>query len=378
MPIKDSMFAGQGGGEDKPTPAEEPAKPKRRTKEQLIADAVIPGPTDIVKVEFTASSTKGDREWQKAVELFREGKVKFVDGSLRYAVLKLDQQAAEDGAGDSEVVEKIATATARWLDLQQRIDAATEDEEVRTLSEESEQVRDEINQLGGQDPASEEAYANRDFTPGALVGKRGPEYVPENAMTGDEIITGSKADKTEETYYVGYGHVLMKDPPTHEDVPVMAGARWVREGENDWRSYELIDGDESEDEPDVPATIGEGIAKSGAGEPLKVDRETVAPVAEQVGGVQLGLWKVSMGYLEKIGLPDYSSLQIGPCSAQTHVLDDGRRTKAVMHGRDVEVPTAVVEMLQQCGQVAELAMRAERQAMINFLEAVKPGSTKPQ
>lgn len=87
------------------------------------------------------------------------------------------------------------------------------------------------------------------------------------------------------------------------------------------------------------------------------------------------LVRISFGYLEKIGLPEYSALNIGPCQVTGYVEDTGEMIE--VHTKDgVKLARkAVVEGLRQCGIDAEAAMRAERQSLINFLEAVKGQSS---
>src|SRR5688572_17156323 len=78
----------------------EPKKRARRTKAQMIADAVIPGDEEKVVLKLTDTGSTVERPWLVAVEMFRAGKAEFVDppeapSPLKYAVMKMDEQKSE-------------------------------------------------------------------------------------------------------------------------------------------------------------------------------------------------------------------------------------------------------------------------------------------
>lgn len=379
MPIKPSAVL--DGGEQEPKPpagapeageqAEAPpAKRRRRSKAEILADTVVPGEDDLVQVKFISTGTKGERPWLVAVELYREDKIEFVPKELKYAVEKMDQQKGaapaakpDDGPGKADdPKEEIEGLTARWSGLQTRIDALDPgSQDAAVLAEEAEIVRGQIMELGGTDPASDAGYEQR--TRRGEVGKD----VPPDAQVGDEVIIGL------ETYRVGHGNVLVQGQVgTSEGEIIHPQRRWkhvLGTGGKEWESQALSARSEK---PSPLAVTG--------GQEMTIEREVVersaAPSGVTVDG--LGVWKVTMGYKEKIGLPDYSNIEIGPASAQHQVVDDGRRvTMTREDGSTVELPAAAVEGMAKCAQVCEYVMRAERTAMINFLEAVKPGSTRP-
>lgn len=366
MPINLDALSGEDKKDEKAEEVSKPAakaKAKRRTKTELIADATIPGDEENVEIKMTQNGSKVERPWLVAVELFREDKAEFVDKSLKYAVLKMDQQkeggsdftqSSSGAAQASPNADEIDGLTKRWSELQERLDnldSQTESTEHETLTEESDMVRVKIMELGGQDPASDEAYQQR----------AGSALIPEGAELGDEIIING--DKS----YVGHGGFLTQISPSvsKDDMTmVKPKRRWIQT-DGEWSSSDFALASSPPAAAPKPAS---------APQPKTVESETVK-VPGSVEQVSELVYKVSGGYLEKIGLPDYSSFQIGPTMVQHHVVDDGRRVEVEMGGRTVKLPASVVEGLQECFQISEYVMRAERQAAINFLEAVKPGST---
>jgi hypothetical protein len=102
------------------------------------------------------------------------------------------------------------------------------------------------------------------------------------------------------------------------------------------------------------------------------------PVQRKFEQVDTLTWKISTGVLEKIGLPDYSSLQIGPINITRHVFDDGRRSTVQVGDREASVPTSVVEAFDEANVTVEYITREFRGQIITYLEAVKPGSTMPR
>lgn len=364
MPIKTGAF---GGDATPPLASDQqeskPAKRTRRKKEDLINDVVIPGQDDTIEVKFTATGNKGERPWNIAVELFREGKVEFVTKDptgidLKYAVEKMDrQQSGDPPAPKSPDLDPSSTEglTLRWQKLQEMIGEQHPGSDIEALNEESELVRKQIVELGGSDPAAPDT--------GAESGKKGSESVPPDADVGDIVRIGA------DTYRVGHGGVLTQGPVSVDGEPALPKRAWQRElgtgGNGEWQVVETFPQDAVK-----PPSNGHKDAP--------VEQQVVDPEMREVAP---GIWKVGTGVLEKIGLPEYSSLQIGPNTMSTAVLDDGRRTKTKMpHGdeREVVVPTAVVEAYGLCADTVEYVSSLQRRQLIAFLEAAKPGSTQPQ
>jgi hypothetical protein len=121
-----------------------------------------------------------------------------------------------------------------------------------------------------------------------------------------------------------------------------------------------------ESEPDEPKPAGNGQP---AHMPSGAAYAKPGEVALGPGGAPM--IRVSSGYLEKIGLPEYSGLQIGPTQVTDYVEDRGEMIEVQTKDGVKYARKAVVDALRQCNIDAEAAMRAERQSMINFLEAVK-------
>src|SRR3954464_3076907 len=65
---------------------------KRRTKAELIADAVVPVADAQIEVKDSGTGARIKRPWPEAVALVKGGQAEFVDKSLKYAVLKMEQQ----------------------------------------------------------------------------------------------------------------------------------------------------------------------------------------------------------------------------------------------------------------------------------------------
>lgn len=375
MPIKQSGFdEGTKPDEPKPdAPKDETAKPRRRNKAQLIADAVIPADDDVVQLKFMSTGTKGERKWLEAVELFRDKKVEFVDppdapSPLKYAVEKMDQEKggappAEKKDLDDSSVEGL---TLRWLNLQAALDEMGTDEGREQLDEEAEMVRKQIVEIGGQDPASDEAYAARaGDDPDKKV-----DDLPAEAQLGDEIRIGA------DVFRLGHGNTLTSGPVEKDGAAAKPRHQWQRElgtgGKGPWQIVETypVEGDDDKPEGDT--------SKGAFADPAPGETTGPVQVANSVEHVNGNIYRVTMGYLEKIGLPDYSALHIGPATVTHEVADDGRRIKVTMGDREVELPAAVVEAQKESAHICEYVMRSERSALIHFLEAVKPGSTQPK
>jgi hypothetical protein len=93
------------------------------------------------------------------------------------------------------------------------------------------------------------------------------------------------------------------------------------------------------------------------------------PAGVSIEPIADGAWKVGTGILEKIGLPDYSSLQIGPISASRTAVDDGRRSTVMIGDREAQIPTAVVEIAREAMDIVEYIARYQRGELVSFLES---------
>lgn len=364
MPINPSALGA-------PTPDEKPpeeGKRKRRSKAELIADAVVPANDEQVKLKDSGTGAKIDRPWLVAVEMVREGKADWADPSMKYALMKFDQQKVKGAfeppaAGDAADVDGLKL---RWDKLQEAIDEAKpgEVEKITTLSEESENVRNEIISLGGADPADPEgshpasdAVARGAFMPdtGQESGKKGDVNVPPDAEVGDEVRIGS------ETYRVGHGRLLVQGmiAESGSNELIHAKRRWQRElgsgSDGPWESTML-----------TPPSQ-EQSANNGHGGAVTVETETQPPQVERVSQLE---WKIGTGILQKIGLPDYSQLQVGPVNASRMVIDDGRRTTVQVGSRTAQIPTAVIEGFQEVTDAVEYVARYQRGELVSFLESV--------
>jgi hypothetical protein len=309
----------------------------------MIADAVIPGDEDKVEIKMSSTDATVERPFLVAVEMVKDKRSTFVDKQHEYAMLKRDQE--------------------------------------RTVAE-GERPPDAADVISDEDQKADTGIHSGKKLGNALTGNFN---APEEASVGDIVeVEGS-------TYRVGHGNILVQGivgTPDGETIEPMhfwrydesAGA-WAatdlkkerirnqqkEEGFHDPAAYQTAD-------PYVEKPIEFKDVKAGVSNrnKAKVEREPVGSI-EDLG---LGVYKVSGGYLEKIGLPDYSSLQIGPTSVTRMAVDDGRRGEFTMgDGRKVMLPLAPIEAQQECFDISEISMRASRQSAINFLESVKPGST---
>jgi hypothetical protein len=298
----------QDQAQEDQTSAEAP-KRKRRTRAELIAEATVPGFDEIITVKDKQTGAKIERHWRVAVELFREDKIEWPSNDLKYAFMKYEQErAAKAEAG--------------------QIDEPTVPVE---------QAEDKL--------ATEQS--------GMLV-------APPEAAVGDEVVIGST------TYVVGHGNNLVQGMVSDKETgdPIIPKRRWQRTlgtGANGtWESRPLS-------QQDAPAVAPE--------DPKPTDqnghRATVETVQlpETVEDVYPGVVKISTGTLDKIGLPNYSSLQIGPITATRLVKDDGRRTTTTVKGREVSVITAAVEAFEELNNTVEFIGDRFRGQLMTYLES---------
>jgi hypothetical protein len=293
------------------TSAEQP-KRTRRTKKQMVADAVIPGDSEMVEVKDLNTGAKIQRNWRDAVALVQSGAVEFTDKAMKYALEKEAQQSSEQPVPDQPV--------------------ATEN-------------------IEQPQPA-----------PSANV--------PPDAQLGDEVRVGS------ETLRVGHGNVLTSSPVADANGEVIRPARrWQRELgaglDGPWQQTPLTMIGEPRpilEKSDVP---GEKDSQNGNG--VTVQTERLPREMEELGD---NLVKIGTGILEKIGMPQVeqfasaSQFQVGPITASRTIFDDGRRTPITFDdGREGEVITAVVEGYELLENTVEYVAKRFRGQLFSFLAA---------
>jgi hypothetical protein len=323
MPINPSAL-GDSAPEEQPKPQAEEGKRTRRTKAQMIADAVVPADDAQVELKDAGTGAKIQRPWLVAVEMVREGKAEWADKAMKYALMKYDQQ-------------KAAPAFEQG--------SAPSDEEVAALAQ---QVDRDSNAVAKS------------------------ENIPPEAEVGDEVLVNDSV------FRVGHGGVLTNQhsPISVEGEIVSAKRRWQRGADNEWRSADLSTSDDAQ--PDIPAeqaaTPAPEVAQTngrGDGE-VHVESERLPRTQEHL---EDGSIKIGTGILEKIGMPDYSSFQVGPITISRTVFDDGRRTVETFDdGREREVITAAVEGFDLLDNTVEFVAKRFRGQLISFLEAT--GSLK--
>jgi hypothetical protein len=125
--------------------------------------------------------------------------------------------------------------------------------------------------------------------------------------------------------------------------------------------------------PAVPAPEEDGVDY----EPVRVQASAQPTDFRTADGIEI--IKITAGYTEKIGLPGYSSLQIGPVSLSRMVPDAGKRItweEAGIPCRNDEerartVSVDVSQALKHTFYDAEAVMRVERSSAIAFIEAAQ-------
>jgi hypothetical protein len=334
-------------------------KRTRRSKAQMIAEAVVPADDALIEVKDAGTGAKVQRPWLEAVQLVKDGKAEFVDKMLKHAVSKMEQQQVAD-SGAFTPSEDPAAREVRY-----------------TINGEALLKTGEATSLGGDvvvnwvDPSG--TGGSMTDAEWALLSTSPPvgavSNVPPDAELGDEVRVGS------ETLRVGHGGVLTSSPVAVDGEVVKPKRRWQRAlgaGLNGpWESTIL----RTDDKPPVdvdPAELSKAVAfdqkaaQNGHGDGPVVETERLPAEIERVS---LLTWKVGTGILDKIGLPDYSSLQIGPISASRMVVDDGRRSEVTIGDRKASVPTSVLEAYREIMDVTEYIARHQRGELVSFLES---------
>jgi hypothetical protein len=336
----DGTELGQSGGAEPEAP-----KRKRRTKAELIADAVVPGLDDVVEVKDITTGAKIERPWRVAVEMFREKKVDWPDNVLKYAFMKYEQERATQAGG----------AFAQ----QPSGDPASQEPMGAAGTVES----------PGQTPSPDVgAHSGK---PVDATDASGQRLAPEGAELGDEVVVGA------ETYVVGHGGVLVQGMVSNGNDPIIPKRRWQRElgsgPDGPWESHSLAGGSVTFSGPTGQATVpgtasAEEIANATkSSEPLSVETQRLPRTQEVLDD---GALKIGTGVLEKIGMPDYSSFQVGPITMSRTVIDDGRRTTVTFDdGRQGEVITAAVEGFDLIDNTVEFVAKRFRGQLVSFLES---------
>lgn len=306
-----------------PTPQQEAQadlpKRTRRTKAQMIADAVIPANDDQIELKDAGTGSKIQRPWLVALEMVRDGKAEFVDREMKYSMQKWDQ--AKSGDEPAAPIEQPKLST----------------------------------------PAEEQiAFGD----------------VPPDAEVGDEVSIGS------DTFRVGHGRVLVDGSSriAADGEVIPPARRWIRQigsGPNGpWEQVPALGGGRRF----PPKNLGDVLAESAFGEKngtgdaeVQVQTERLPREVEQVDTLT---WKISSGILEKIGLPQVeqyaggSQLQVGPISVSRYVIDDGRRTTVELNGgRQGEVPVSVIEAFEVLDNTVEFVASRFRGQLQDFLAA---------
>jgi hypothetical protein len=302
----------------------EPTKKRgRRTKAQMLADAVIPGDDDQVKIKLVQTGERVERPWLVAVELVRDGRAEWVDYELKYSLQKMDQQRARSTLtlSDAEIAE-------------------------------------------GREDLSEEDVPTPEPERAIDAGRR--DIVPPDADPGDTFEYQGK------TYYVGHGGQMISTRPVagptapDPDAPLEAKRHWIVANDGEWASYDL--------EPDVEKSI-EDLKQ----EVVEKTEDFARAVSNVIGPVQVAAapaapdrWKISGGFLEKIGLPEYSSLQIGPVAHQREVALSGETVEVEgLGGRKIALDRAVVDGIQQVNDACEYHLLYLRGQAREFIQSAR-------
>jgi hypothetical protein len=209
-----------------------------------------------------------------------------------------------------------------------------------------------FEQDGAAFPVDEEARATSRSGEASAV-----DSIPPEAEVGDEVCVGA------DVFRVGHGRVLTKSPVSVDGEIVHAKQRWQRGPDDEWRSSA------APEKVAVPAAPPE---TNGKGDEVEVRTEQLPHTQEAQAD---GTIKIGTGVLEKIGMPDYSSFQVGPITISRTVYDDGRRhTVTFDDGREGEVITAAVEGFEVLDNTIEFIAKRFRGQLVSFLEAT--GSLK--
>jgi hypothetical protein len=308
-----AVQAAQQQAADEDAAQEEQPKRKRRSKKEMIADAVVPADDEQVELKDAGTGAKIQRPWLVALEMVRDGKAKFTAKPLEYAMVKYD-------------AEKVAAALEQG--------AAESPEEAAPAGNVAQ---------GDEQPKS----AN----------------VPPGAQVGDEVYFDDNV------FRVGHDGVLTSGPISVDGEIVLPKRRWVRGAEEanaEWAAYDLGAPETPNGHGDA-AAVANQLADAGAGGEVHVESQRLPRTMEPQDD---GTVKIGTGVLEKIGMPEYSSFQVGPITMSRSVFDDGRRTVVTFDdGREGEVITAALEGFELLDNTVEFVAKRFRGQLISFLQA---------
>jgi hypothetical protein len=358
---------------------EEQPQRKRRTKAELIADAVVPAADAQIEVKDSGTGARIKRPWPEAVALVKGGQAEFVDKSLKYAVLKMEQQPIAESSAFAQPAQEERPLEAIDAARDAAAAASSDDpaeREVRYTIDGQALLKTALEQSDAPDDLvvwqAENGESGKMWTKEWDLLAQSPPMLPENqeqpasspsttsvppdAELGDEVRVGS------ETLRVGHGGVLTTSPVAVNGEVVRPRRRWQRQlgaGSNGpWESTLL--------RTDETSKAVEPVSQNGHGDGPVVQTERLPHTQEQFG---TNVLKLGTGTLDKIGLPDYSSLQIGPITISRTVLDDGRRHTETVKGREVTVITAAVEAFEEMDNTVEFIGARFRGQLQSFLEA---------
>jgi hypothetical protein len=419
-PEPDDQIPGQTSF-DKPA---EPPKRTRRTKKQMIDDAVIPSDDAIIEVKDLGTGAKIERPWSEAVQLVADEKVAFVDASLKYAVMKMAQQATSepeqiqgekryvpqfhshmvknktftDAAGVEHVAvtdifggHKASLTKFEWdsLPFDKPSEAPAERETrytidgkalLKTGSEGSaggDRLIHYSDANGGLGEMFEQEWELLSMSPPPSTGPVASSNIPPEAEIGDEVLVGA------ETLRIGHDRTLTSSTVAVKGEVIQPKRRWQRElgaGPNGpWEST-VINSDggippkqEKPVEQPAPVEAVPATQNGHGGKSEDVQRTTTEAITSQGGQidwVDQNVIKIGTGTLDKIGLPNYSSIQVGPVTLSRSIVDDGRRQVVDLpDGRQGEVISAAVEGFELLNNTVEFVAARFRGELQAFLAA---------
>jgi hypothetical protein len=363
-PEPDDQIPGQTSFET--TSQEKPAKRARRTKKQMIEDAVIPDDNAIIELKDSGTGAKIERPWTEAVKLIAQEKASFVDASLKYAVMKMAEQmtspaqAAEpeqvqgekryvpgmsshmvkrgtftDDAGIQNVQisdifggHEATMIKSEWdalpfdkpsEDVVERETRYTIDGKalLKTGSEGSaggDRLIHYSDAHGGLGEMFETEWELLSMSPPPRSGPVFPSNIPPKAEVGDEVVVGA------ETLSIGHDRFLAPSPISLDGEIIKPKRRWQRElggGVNGKWESTVINADggvqpkkvkQVEQPEPVETPVPVAAAQNGHSESVSQNGDGIAVVWREFmpntfEKIGPGEWKVGSGLMDKIGLP---------------------------------------------------------------------------
>jgi hypothetical protein len=371
--------------------AEEDAAPKRRrrSKAELIADAVVPADDERVLLKDVGTGAKIERSWLVAVEMVKDGKAEWADKAMKFSLLKYEQQKSAPAFTQEPSQVEGETRydpqqTSHVVKREEFVDHGTPYVRVSDIfgGHEGTMTLEEWNALPvDREPDEQPASDAREWD------ESGHRLAPEGAELGDEVVVGS------ETYVVGHGNRLVQGMVSADGEVVVPKRRWQRElgagPDGPWQSRVLNQGTVTFSGPGgqetVPGTapieemyqaMDKAITSPQNGSAgIDVETERLPRTVEPVEGTNT--IRIGTGILEKIGLPQVeqyaggSQLQVGPITLSRLVVDDGRReTVSFADGREGEIISAAAEGFELLDNTAEFIAARFRGQLQSFLALV--------